>query len=205
RFRNCLQPQFPPSATVYDYFVDPKKLDWEPWEPKVPPFRYLKTMPFHKMIVPTVDTVRNAFVLGTLWGAKRNTLVVGASGAGKTVLAFSELARLPETHSQLVMNFSATTDSGTTQATIEQTMEKRSKDKFGPLGGKQLVIFLDDFNMPMRISHESPFQPPLELLRFWMDYGGWYDRAKCAWRYILDTQLICAMAPPGGARAVISA
>lgn len=52
------QPQFPPSATVYDYFVDPKKLDWEPWEPKVAPFRYIKTMPFHKMIVPTVDTVR---------------------------------------------------------------------------------------------------------------------------------------------------
>lgn len=43
---------------MYDYFVDPKKLDWELWEPKVPPFRYLKTMPFHKMIVPTVDTVR---------------------------------------------------------------------------------------------------------------------------------------------------
>lgn len=42
---------------MYDYFVDPKKLDWEPWEPKVPPFRYIKTMPFHKMIVPTVDTV----------------------------------------------------------------------------------------------------------------------------------------------------
>lgn len=52
------KPQFPPSASVYDYFVDPKKLDWELWEPKVPPFRYLKTMPFHKMIVPTVDTVR---------------------------------------------------------------------------------------------------------------------------------------------------
>ncbi|CAB1114177.1 unnamed protein product [Ectocarpus sp. CCAP 1310/34] len=210
-FLRDVEPQFPPSATVYDYYVDPKKLDWEPWEPKVPPFRYLKTMPFHKMIVPTVDTIRNSFVLGTLWGAKRNSLVVGSSGAGKTVLVFSELARLPETHSQLVMNFSATTDSGTTQvcaqddvATIEQTMEKRSKDKFGPLGGKQLVIFLDDFNMPMRISHESPFQPPLELLRFWMDYGGWYDRVKCAWRYILDTQLICAMAPPGGARAVIS-
>lgn len=53
-----LKPQFPPSASVYDYYVDPKKLDWELWEPKVPPFRYLKTMPFHKMIVPTVDTVR---------------------------------------------------------------------------------------------------------------------------------------------------
>ncbi len=58
------QPQFPPSASVYDYYVDPKKLDWEPWEPKVPPFRYLKTMPFHKMIVPTVDTVSEHVACG---------------------------------------------------------------------------------------------------------------------------------------------
>ena len=36
-----------------------------------------------------------------------------------------------------------------------------------------------------------------------MDYGGWYDRAKCAWRFILDTQLVSAMAPPSGGRAVI--
>ena len=43
---------------------------------------------------------------------------MGSSGAGKTVLVFSELARLPETHSQLVMNFSATTDSGTTQVCV---------------------------------------------------------------------------------------
>lgn len=57
-FDAFVKPQFPPSATVYDYYVDPKKLDWEPWEPKVAPFRYLKTTPFHKMIVPTVDTVR---------------------------------------------------------------------------------------------------------------------------------------------------
>lgn len=62
-----------------------------------------------------VEQIRNSFVLGTLWAAKRNALVVGSSGAGKTVLVFSELARLPDTHSQLVMNFSATTDSGTTQ------------------------------------------------------------------------------------------
>lgn len=59
------QPQFPPSATVYDYYVDHKKLDWEPWEPKVPPFRYLKTMPFHKMIVPTVDTVSEILLAST--------------------------------------------------------------------------------------------------------------------------------------------
>ena len=42
-------------------------------------------------------------------------------------------------------------------------MEKRSKDKMGPLGGKSLVVFIDDFNMPKKISLESPFQPALEL------------------------------------------
>lgn len=68
----------------------------------------------YPLSVPSRQT-RNSFILGTLWAAQRNTLIVGASGAGKTVLAFSELARLPESHAQLAMNFSATTDSGTTQ------------------------------------------------------------------------------------------
>lgn len=47
-------------------------------------------------------------------------------------------------------------------------------------------------------------QPPLELLRQWVDYSCWYDRAKQTLRYILDTQLLCAMGPPGGGRSVIS-
>jgi dynein heavy chain len=83
---------------------------------------------------------------------------------------------------------------------VEGAMEKRAKDKLGPVGGKQLVIFVDDLNMPKKTSFESPFQPPLELLRLWIDYGGWYDRQKCSWRAVLDSQLLGAMAPPGGGR-----
>lgn len=75
-------------------------------------------LPYFVICLPL--QIRNSFVLGTLWAAKRNALIVGSSGAGKTVLVFSELARLPETHSQLVMNFSATTDSGTTQVNLER-------------------------------------------------------------------------------------
>ena len=114
------------------------------------------------------------------------------------------LDNLPDTHSSLVINFSSATDSGTTQEIVESAMEKKSKDKMGPAGGKKLVLFIDDFNMPVKTNAESPFQPPLELLRLWMDYGGWYDRIKCSWRYILDTQIVSAMAPPTGGREVIS-
>jgi len=204
-FLRDIEAQFPPSHKVYDYFVDPKKNDWELWESRVPNWRPLRGQDFHSMIVPTVDTVRNAFVLNTVVLHKRHALLTGETGTGKTVLGQSQLMTLPETHSQLVINFSAQTKSIAVQNIIEGAMEKRSKDKWGPTGGKQLVILIDDFNMPQKTSYESPFQPPLELLRLWMDYKGWYDRIKCMWRFILDTQLIAAMAPPSGGRQVISA
>jgi hypothetical protein len=81
-------------------------------------------------------------------------------------------------------------------------MEKRSKVNFGPSGGKKLVCFVDDLNMPTKDEFGS--QPPLELLRQWVDYHCWYDRQKQSLRYILDMQLLAAMGPPGGGRSVIS-
>ena len=203
-FIRDLEAQFPPMNSVYDYFVDPKKKDWELWETKIPNWRPQKGMQFHKMIVPTADTVRNGFVLDTLVMNNIHALVVGETGTGKTVLAQSQLSILSEKYHGLVMNFSAATRSDTTQNIVEGAMEKRPGGKMGPVGGKLLVVLIDDFNMPKKISAESPSQPPLELLRLWMDYGGWYDRKKCAWRGIEDMQLIAAMAPPSGGRAVIS-
>jgi hypothetical protein len=48
------------------------------------------------------------------------------------------------------------------------------------------------------------FMPPLELLKLWMDNGFWYDRQKQEVKKILNMQLLCAMAPPGGGRNRIS-
>ena len=45
-----------------------------------------------------------------------------------------------------------------------------------PVGGKKLLTFLDDLNMPAKDEYGS--QPPLELVRQWIDYGFWYDRLK---------------------------
>jgi len=109
-------------------------------------------------------------------------------------LASEELDRLPiDTYSSLTINFSAATLSKTTQDIIEGSCEKASKNKLRPNGGKTMVVFIDDFNMPKKTSFESPFQPPLELLRLWLDYGGWYDREKQAWRYVTDCQIFAAM------------
>jgi dynein heavy chain len=47
-------------------------------------------------------------------------------------------------------------------------------------------------------------QPPLELMRQWIDYEFWYDRVKITPNYIQDLQFLSAMGKPGGGRAEIS-
>lgn len=46
---------------------------------------------------------------------------------------------------------------------------------------------MDDFNMPAKDTFGS--QPPLELIRLWLDYGFWYDRQKQTVKYIKVSQI----------------
>ena len=98
----------------------------------------------------------------------------------------------------IAVNFSAQTNSKRTQAIIESNLEKRRKNILGAPKDKKVVLFIDDLNMPKLDTYGS--QPPIELLRQFQDFRGFYDREKLFWKEIQDVVICAACAPPGGGR-----
>ena len=74
----------------------------------------------------------------------------------------------------------------------------------GPPIGVRMAIFVDDLNMPKKETYGA--QPPIELVRQWMDHSGWYERKskEKTWVKVEDIVFVSAMGPPGGGRSTIT-
>ncbi|KAF7401616.1 hypothetical protein HZH68_007436 [Vespula germanica] len=199
-----LEGSFPLRDTVYEYYVDVRQRSFVSWEEKLSQaWRFQPGTPFHNIIVPTVDTVRYNYIVSNLLFNGYPVLLIGPVGTGKSSIARSALESMDIVkYTLLIINMSAQTTSNNVQDAIESRLEKRTKAVYVPVANKTMITFMDDFNMPMKETYGS--QPPLELIRQWIDYGFWYDRQNQQKRYIQKIQLMAAMGPPGGGRNVIT-
>ncbi|XP_055256564.1 dynein axonemal heavy chain 6 [Moschus berezovskii] len=192
--------RLPSSGDLWSIHMDfdTKRLD--PWERIIPTFKYSRDTPFFEMLVPTADTVRFGYLMEKLLAVKHSVLFTGITGVGKSVIAKGLLNRIQESagYVPVYLNFSAQTSSSRTQEIIESKLERKRKNILGAPGNKRVVIFVDDLNMPRLDRYGS--QPPIELLRQYQDFGGFYDRNKLFWKEIQDVTIVSACAPPGGGR-----
>ena len=199
------------NTTLFDYsfLVKNKKTTWTKWSdsPLVTKFKIEKGAEFSSIVVPTVSTAVNFWLIDTLViNNGGHVLFTGDTGTGKTLSVMKKL-RTGVSKDKFVpffMSFSARTSANQTQDIIDGWMRKRRKGIYGPPVGKTGIIFVDDLNMPAK--EEYGAQPPIELLRQWMDLGGWADRKSKDKGFIkvVDIQFIAAMGPPGGARSLIT-
>jgi len=186
--------------TVYDFCFDKPSGTWRRWVDLTEDVPIGEDAAYSSIIVPTVDTIRYTFLIDTLVTHGKNFCFVGPTGTGKTAYIKRHVANGidSELYSYTFMNFSAQTSANMTQDIVDGKLTKRKKGTFGPPPGKKMVVFVDDLNMPQ--VEEYGAQPPIELLRQFMDYAGWYDRRELAFRNLVDMQFIAAMGPPGGGR-----
>ncbi|KAI9209204.1 dynein heavy chain and region D6 of dynein motor-domain-containing protein, partial [Polychytrium aggregatum] len=192
--------KLPDTGTVYDYMFSIEKKAWIVWMETIPEFQITQKSNMSDVIVPTMDTVRNTYLLDILLRNNFHIISCGPTGTGKSVTIQEKIIKnMESSFMPLICNFSARTSANQTQDLIDSKMEKRRKGVFGPPVGKRFVIFVDDLNMPALDICGA--QPPIELLRQWMDCNGWYDRKNIGkFMEIVDLVFVTAMGPPGGGR-----
>jgi dynein heavy chain len=194
---------FPDEGLVYDYNFDRKRGIWMNWFDGLPTFKIPRESKFNSIVIPTIDTIRNEWLLETLLVNGYHVLCTGDTGTGKSVCIKNKLfGGMPQQYNSISLNFSARTSANQAQDAIDSKLDKRRKGVLGPPLGMKTVVFVDDLNMPAKEIYGA--QPPIEILRQWMDHQGWYDRKENEFRRLVDIQFCAAMGPPGGGRTRIT-
>ena len=191
-----------PKATegsVYDMHFEKDKFRWTNWLKTVKDEPIREELEFQNIVVTTIDTIRYRYIFDVLATHGKHVLFGGPTGTGKTVYIKQALDAMDKDKwTNIQSTFSAQTNANQIQDIIDNKLDKRKKGVFGPRQGTRAVVFIDDLNMPML--EEYGAQPPIEIIRQWLDHGGWYDREELTMRKLVDIQFCAAMGPPGGGR-----
>ncbi|XP_033349446.1 dynein heavy chain 5, axonemal isoform X1 [Bombus vosnesenskii] len=190
-----------PEAQLFDFYVS-EKGKWDTWTSMVTNYVYpeYSTPDYSNVLVPIPDNVRIQYLIDLIGRQDKAVLLIGEQGSAKTVMMKSYMKKANrETTLSRSFNFSSATSPYQFQKTIESYVEKRLGSTFGPPGGKKMLVFIDDINLPQ--INEWGDQITNEIVRQTMDMKGFYSLEKPGdFTSIVDVTFLAAMCQPGGGR-----
>lgn len=190
----------PTTGSIFNYFIDPETKNFVPWSDLITDFEFDADVPLQSILVPTSETSRLKYFLGILMEKKHPVMLIGGSGSGKSVIVADKINSLSDKFVVTNVPFNFYTTSEMLQAVLERPLEKRAGRNYGPPGGKSMIYFIDDLNMPEVDSYGTV--QPHTLIRQFMDYGHWYDRNKLTLKDIHNCQFASCMNPTSGSFSI---
>jgi dynein heavy chain len=190
---------YPEKQNLMDYRFDEHET-WWPW---------LKGDDHHlpdkanitELMIPTKETGYILYWTELCVAQKIPMLLVGPTGTGKSSTIMNYMRELPkEKFIFNVVNCSARSSAQQTQELIMSKLDRRRKGVYGPPVGKECLNFIDDIAMPAKDTYGS--QPPLELIRQWLDHGHWSDLNDTTRLELIDLLFVGAMGLPGGSNFI---
>ncbi|XP_035775701.1 dynein heavy chain 3, axonemal-like [Anopheles albimanus] len=190
---------YPEKMNFMDYRFDEHE-NWWPWqtteEPSLP-----ESCIVSELMIPTKETGSILYWTNLCVRNGIPILLAGPTGTGKSATISSYIRELPKQRFiSNIINCSARSTAAQVQDTIMAKLDRRRKGVYGPPVGKECVNFIDDLAMPARDEYGS--QPPLELVRTWLDHRIWSDLRDTSKIELIDLLLIAAMGPIGGSNYI---
>ncbi|XP_078041170.1 dynein heavy chain 3, axonemal [Augochlora pura] len=203
-FKLSKQQLFPDKGTIFDWIYDKRNNgSWISWMDPTLMATLLSEPKSSQLIVPTSEVVIQNFFLTNLLYRSIPLLFVGPTGTGKSAVILDYLVSLNrDKYMENVINFSACTTAFQTQEMVMSKLDRRRKGVFGPPMGKKCILFVDDMSVPQMEIYGA--QPPIELIRQWIDHGHWFDVKDTTMMYLVDMFMIAAMLPPGGSSNLVT-
>ena len=171
---------------IFDFYFDCKSNQWIHWKEQIANYRPPDVNPqtYGNLLIPNKSSLRINFLMESVTSCGDNILLLGIQGSAKTTLINNCFKSFnSEEYILMNRNFSSTTTPQTFQKSIENNIEKRMGNIFGPQNGKKMNMFVDDLNIP-EINLWGD-QPTNEFFRALIEMKGFYSLGKIIYKIFL--------------------
>lgn len=200
----------PPASEglIFDYKLNVKTGQWEHWNKFLEKWKYPgdDKLDFSTLFIPTMDSIRLHYLLRCSFIQRHPCMLIGVSGTAKTITIKKFLLKVKDMDGGKfsdvnfrMTNFSSMTTPDNFYLSLDDMLEKQMGTTYGPKGGGQLAIFIDDINMPD--INEWGDQITNEIVRQVVEGNEVYDLSKPGQRKELKSLMyFAAMSHPAGGK-----